>query len=319
MNSTCVTYVSDARYLPLVAASLLSMNTFATARVNVAVFLIDVPENVQADMRAFFAGSKLEIAWINLDLESHFSSLGSLRSSIDRIPLSTFGRLVINDQLNGFENHIYLDGDTLLCNDIHAFAPNGVEVFGAVDAGWDMETKKDLFEKNHLPLNKGYFNAGVYILNSGYWRENDMTTQCIALATDANAYLPLADQDVLNLKFGDKCDWFGDNWNFKKERSWTHKDEAPNILHFAGRLRPWDKRDARAPGSVRSLYAGVFETLPASVKTQVTTLELPARELKRSRKANVRKWISREARKECWNPKHDKVLTPLMNKILLDS
>lgn len=314
-DRSCVTFVSDANYLPILATSLISLRTFLTGKVDIAVFLVEVPAPQKKDIEAFFQNLGLDIYWIDLDLTSPFGQLDLLPATLNRITRATFGRLIINDILSGFDQHLYLDGDTLVLSNISELFEVNCPKFAAVDAGWGLEAKREFFERNGVSPRENYFNAGVYLLNAANWRETGATKTCIEMAISRSHYLPLADQDVLNLVFGGDCVWLDRKWNFKKEQSWQTPKLAPGIVHFAGRLRPWDELDRRAPAVVRALYQRVFAVLPRSIMGALDSLELNEAEKRRARKTVWTRQFSARARRESWNPQHNAVLKQSLKSV----
>ncbi len=107
------------------------------------------------------------------------------------------------------------------------------------------------YNRLQYPMSKGYFNAGVMLINIEYWRKHKVMEQAIEFATRHPERIYMADQDIMNylfqdtkiqlpLKYNTICTYF-----FKKKEVpfevWEQLEEArknPIIIHFTW-IKPW--------------------------------------------------------------------------------
>ena len=101
------------------------------------------------------------------------------------------------------EKVLYLDGD-IICRksltdlwntDISQYAVAGVH-----------DVSEEIYEKNnhlHLYPWKGYFNAGVLLINLKWWRVNNSTNLFYAFISQHGDWIKYQDQDVLNYVFNE--------------------------------------------------------------------------------------------------------------------
>lgn len=120
------------------------------------------------------------------------------------ITQATYYRLDLANILSpDIDKVLYLDGD-IICRksltdlwntDISQYAVAGVH-----------DVCEKLYEKNnhlHLYPWKGYFNAGVLLINLKWWRENNSTALFYEFISQHGDWLKYQDQDVLNYVFNE--------------------------------------------------------------------------------------------------------------------
>ena len=164
----------------------------------------------------------------------------------------TFLRLIIPNILPAeIERVLYLDTDTLIANSIlplFSLDMRGKAV-GAVTQN-SPSAKKNIKRLNY-DENKGYFNAGVLLIDLKQWRKNNVMKQSIGYCVKNIEHLSLFDQDALNVIFQDnKCELplcyniIPDNLNSDYYYTPEHLDEIkeavyrPVIIHYASSA-PW--------------------------------------------------------------------------------
>lgn len=107
------------------------------------------------------------------------------------------------------------------------------------------------YNRLHYPMSKGYFNAGVMLINVRYWREHKIMEQAMDFATKYPERVYMADQDIMNYLFQDSKIVLPLKYNaictcfFKKKEFpfeiWEELRDAqkhPVIIHFTW-IKPW--------------------------------------------------------------------------------
>ena len=175
----------------------------------------------------------------------------SFPSKVKHVPQSTYYRLFLSDILpSTIEKVLYLDGDIIVR---HSLLPlwhinmDGYAIGAAKDAaGGDVA----IYNRLSYPPEKGYFNAGVLLINLKYWRDNDVKKDCIRYIHDFPDRIFYQDQDVLNVVLQDKKLIFPIKYNFQagflKKVSCCDKRgydsegiKDPVIVHFTEAWKPW--------------------------------------------------------------------------------
>ena len=197
-----ICYITDANYVQhtmVSIASLLANRGFCT---KYRVFMIcdRVDERLKSLICNLFRNtdSKLEIIDHNNAYQKKSYELGKYISS------STYIRLNLPSILNGIDKVIYLDGDTIIQEDLgklYGIDIEGKAIAGSLDFGVCIDSinwKPVEYIRKTLPnYNKHYFNAGVLAMNLAHLRETDFEKTCKNLYDQRKDFI-FADQDILN-------------------------------------------------------------------------------------------------------------------------
>lgn len=169
--------------------------------------------------------------------------------------LATYYRLYLTEILPADIDHvIYLDGDTLVVDKLLDLWKTDLTGYalGAVPDSYN--NKVEHYNRLRYPQAKGYFNAGVLLINLAYWREHHVLAQFLDYVKSHPERLKCHDQDVLNYLFKDaKLNlplrynvlneyWFDVHYSLL---SWEYDEqiqeaqEHPAIVHFTCIPKPW--------------------------------------------------------------------------------
>ena len=147
---------------------------------------------------------------------------------------------------------IYIDCDLLVVGNIRPFWNIDIKGYavGAVEDMWS--GKPEHYQRLQYPESDAYFNAGVLLLNLGYWRENDIEEEIKAYIKEHPDRLLYNDQDALNGVLHSRRKLIPFRWNMqdgffrrkRKIRPSTIEEvdrEMPHtaIIHFTGSKKPW--------------------------------------------------------------------------------
>jgi len=175
---------------------------------------------------------------------------------------ATYERLLIEEYLpEDTTAALWLDSDLLVLDDITALfqRPLNGHVIQAVrdsfvpyvSAPFGVHNWRELGLKSSNP----YFNAGVMLINMVRWRGCGIASRATQYIHHHRKKIYFNDQEALNAVIGD--DWIplDDRWNCstnpfhaKKQNPGGHQ---PAIIHFAGRIKPWDVPDL---GGAQDVY-----------------------------------------------------------------
>ena len=171
------------------------------------------------------------------------------------ITKAAYFRLFVAELLPKDINRVlYLDGDIIVRKSLEKLWDTDL-------SGYSTGVVHDVNELNHCksgrlpyPMNKGYFNSGVLLINLNYWREHNLIQKFMTFAQENEDILTLHDQDVLNCVLYDSLKWLPLTYNFENgfllssdyisfspaiqnEIDKTKYD--PAIIHFASADKPW--------------------------------------------------------------------------------
>lgn len=132
------------------------------------------------------------------------------------VTIATYYRLFITKLLpNHIDRILYLDGDMIVRNSIKPLYEENLDGY-ALGVVHDMDEMKHT-RSNRLPypMETGYFNAGMMLINLAYWREHDAFGIFMDFIRNNGSSIIYHDQDVLNSVFYDKKKWLSVKYNFQ--------------------------------------------------------------------------------------------------------
>ena len=178
----------------------------------------------------------------------------SFPSKISHITQSTYYRIFLSDILpSNIEKVLYLDGDLIVRHSLLPLWHIDIDDYAIGVTKEVVEEDVTVYNRLRYPQEKGYFNAGVLLINLKYWRDNDVKKDCIRYIHDYPDRVLYVDQDVLNAVLQDKKLIIPIKYNIqtgflKKEPrcdKWNHDSELnigikdPIIVHFTESCKPW--------------------------------------------------------------------------------
>lgn len=203
-----------------------------------------------------------EINFVHIDTEEFTENL----PTIPRLQQFTYWRIpAINALTNHYSKILYLDVDIFVdCFDIsdifHIDLKN--HIIGAVrDVHQIVRPTRTPREFKGLGLDGGsYFNAGLLLINSNLWRENNAYEKIISISKIHRERLYCHDQSLLNLLV--KGQWIELspvwNWQYSKRNSFITHLVAPKLIHFSGHSKFWNYSDEQIPTRFRENHHNFF-------------------------------------------------------------
>lgn len=176
-----------------------------------------------------------------------------LPKELSHINIVTYYRLLMSKVLpNDIDKVVYLDCDIIVRHDIADLASIPIENYaiGAVLES-SYENRKNDMARLSIPLDYGYFNAGVLLINLSYWRAHRLDNVFMSYLYDNAKNIIYHDQDVLNATLYDKALSISVTWNMipclylrGKLPSSTIKSMHeilydPSLVHFVYVPKPW--------------------------------------------------------------------------------
>lgn len=256
MSSMDIFYTVDDNFVPQLAANICSMcdNHPGKNDITFHVFSKGISEKNQAALRQFVADFSQAIAFYDITgfmdrLGFEFDTAGWNEIVLARLLMTEF----LPDDL---ERVIYLDGDTLVLDDIADLWNQNLcgKTLGMVcEPTADKARRTDLGIGEYL-----YHNAGVLLVDLKRWRELGCQEKILAYCQANAGSLFANDQDALNVVLKDDIKTLGPRFDYSNifdyyTYSFLNKlmpgfatvDEynaakrRPTVVHFLGEERPW--------------------------------------------------------------------------------
>lgn len=278
MDILCATDDCFAPYCGIMLTSLFENNKNHRCRVFI---IVGRPLKRKNARRLMNLGKSYgqQLSFITID-DSCLQRFPKLRNS-----LVTYYRLFAAELLPKSVNKVlFLDTDIIVTGDLSPLweidlTDKAVAV--ATERAWLAESRP---EELHYPIDAGYFNAGVLLMNLDFWRRKSIGQQCLSFLDNHYDILKYHDQDVLNAVLWDKKIMLPIAFNFQmdflKKDVFTSEHSkvqevilealrVPSIIHFSGSMKPWSIVYYRKPfhGTWKSYkklspWSNVPETYP---------------------------------------------------------
>ena len=168
----------------------------------------------------------------------------------DYISRTSYLRFLLPDVLPDVAWCLYLDGDTLVLDDLSL-------LWREIDPALPISAVRDFYlAAEHTNMQAlglpSYFNSGIIGLNLQEWRTRKYTEACFRLAASDGHRLQYQDQDILNLIFAGQVGWIDPRWNIQSgitrifahdavmvsKEEWRRMLAHPGIAHFTGPRKP---------------------------------------------------------------------------------
>lgn len=139
------------------------------------------------------------------------------------------------------ERCMWLDADTLILNDISCYYFQDLKG-KSISACLDINNDKLMSHKKNLRLwNNNYFNSGVILYDLDKVRKGLSYTKIQNTMKEYSTELCYYDQDLLNILFYEDILYYDKSINYQLFDNFSNiNDENIAILHFVGRIKPWN-------------------------------------------------------------------------------
>lgn len=188
-------------------------------------------------------------------------------------PITTFGRFFVCDLLLEYEKCIYLDGDTIILDDLTELYATDIDdkyLGGVKSPGTNYNVaanKHDFLSKESEKYFLKCINAGVLLLNLKLLRDNGggeyLKNKTFEISNNLEKGEIVTDQDIINALFADKMEYMDLKYNFYINNI-TNNDERhyypfcftrniieeafsnPVIVHYAIPEKPWSYSNSKS-------------------------------------------------------------------------
>ena len=179
-----------------------------------------------------------------------------------RLSLATYYRLFIPELMHDYDKVLYIDGDTILLDDIAKLYDTDITgCYAGVVRDYNMIRDMSLTFKRHVQGLLGmedtqqYFNAGVLVLDIEAMRRDFPLPFLMEQAELKSA--KHHDQDVLNSLFYGKVRFLSPRWNCMWQNEELYRAveggrealENTALVHYPGVNKPWLKGGAFRPAA----------------------------------------------------------------------
>lgn len=171
----------------------------------------------------------------------------------DHISVATYYRLFVDLVLpKELDKVIYMDCDIVVRSSLQLLWETNVAGC-ALGVVYQEQTPSQEQDQRRLgiPIEFGYFNAGVLLINLSFWRDNSVTEKLFDFIKYSYSKIHQHDQDTLNACLYNKVKPIDYIWNylplfdpkkphiFPKGVDYTNESD-PVVVHFVSIPKPWE-------------------------------------------------------------------------------
>lgn len=161
---------------------------------------------------------------------------------------TTYYRFFISEMFPEYDKAIYIDSDTIVCDDISKLYNHdlGENLVGAAheQAMVQVDVYGTYVEKNLGIDRNNYFNAGVMLINTKKFREEKVLSKFVELLSVYN-FVVTQDEDYLNIICKDRVLFIDGRWNTEMIGNIDYPEEEYKIIHYIMISKPWHYKDCR--------------------------------------------------------------------------
>lgn len=231
-----VVVVCDNHYMILLAALLKSIevNHHTNEYIDVYVVQDKVSKRNQKKLELSINPTKIGIKWVKIkDTIPEGISFPLVKNSY---PLNTYVRLFIPHFIpKPIERVLFLDVDMVMLEDISKLwnINIGDKIIGAaLDLGaLTIGTGVKNYKELNMDPDEKYFNAGLQLINTQKWREENITEKTINAINEGREFALLGDQYGLNISLYKKWFELDPLWN----QFCCYDHPIPYLIHYFGR------------------------------------------------------------------------------------
>lgn len=245
-----IVLAADENYSRYCMVTLTSILENTTSFLNVYILTSGFSEMTERRFMNYELSYNCKIHFVTID-ETALQGV-PLPKELSHINIVTYYRLLISSVLpDDIDKIIYLDCDIIVRHDIAELASiqiDGYAISAVMESPY--EDRKDR-ERLQIPLEYGYFNAGVLLINLSYWREHRLDLVFLSYLKNHSRNILYHDQDILNATLYDKTLAMPVTWNTstvlyirakmsKKRIKAMHGILSdPALVHFVYIPKPW--------------------------------------------------------------------------------
>lgn len=185
-----------------------------------------------------------------------FEDLPAIGVVLTHITAAAYYRVYMDEILPlSLEKVLYLDGDVIVRGSLLEIWNTDIENVAVAAVREKIYDVDELYSRLDYPMEKGYFNSGVLLLNLKYWREHNLLAKCKDYMEKYPERIKYVDQDVLNVVCKDHKKWLSTRFNLtsaylENKQSDCYNEikddisdaiEHPVIVHYTGGSKPWMK------------------------------------------------------------------------------
>ncbi len=236
-NNISIVYICDEKYVMPTCVSIQSIYENKKDSVyDIYVIGIDLSQNSKNKINS------IKLSGINiylLDFENKYRDLETSHVYVSKAALFKFD---IPNILSDLNKVLYLDGDTIVMDDLGELFNTDINDFYA---GVVRDLSACYIQKDNIRLGiQTYFNSGVMLLNLNKLRQDNIPERLLEYKMNSTS-VKYMDNDCFNAVFKDNVYFLNPKYNYFIVNEYLYEKETsskifPLIIHFTS-SKPWQK------------------------------------------------------------------------------
>lgn len=233
-DAITLVFAGDDNYIEPLSVALTSVNM--NTKTPVEVFILT--EGFSDKNTYFIRQLDDKLANINVRIQSINADVFEMFPINERWSKSIYFRYLIPELLPLKKRALYIDGDTLIFNDLSDFFNSDLE--NSVIAGVSDFEESQFLEKPLFKQHTFYINSGVLLMDLEKFRDLKLTRELFKATDIYKNEFTHYDQDAINFVLKERIKPLSIKYNAQ------HKIHIPFnkvIYHYSGTEKPWKKRN----------------------------------------------------------------------------
>ena len=188
---------------------------------------------------------RLETPYVKINFDDVTLRLEKIKDKLfvrDYYNLTTYYRFFIADMFPQFDKVIYIDGDTVVLDDIARLYDIDLEdnlIGGAHEQAFVQSDIYGTYNEKVLGISRyDTINAGVMLIDTYAFRKENMLAQFIKLLGEYK-FVVTQDEDYLNVLCNGRIKFIDDGWNAQTFMDLVVEEKDIKLIHYDMAIKPW--------------------------------------------------------------------------------
>lgn len=242
-----VFYACDNKYVKYTIVSIKSLIDHVSRENEYRIYVL----NSDIDEENWGKLKRLEtenVSIISADITDYMEEIESKMPLRDYYSSTTYFRLYIPIMFPEYSKVIYIDSDTIVLADVAELYSHHLGQNYVAAVRDQVILQEQLFTEYVEQVlgmeHDAYFNAGMLLMNTRAFREDDLLSDFIELL-QTYTFVVAQDQDYLNLICRDHVLWLEPGWNMEVFGEFPCEEKDFKIIHYNLAEKPWNYPDCR--------------------------------------------------------------------------
>jgi len=234
-----VFFAVDNNYAPFLGVTLQSLISNASPEYRYSIYVLTTKDIDEKNEKCILDFQREDFSIHFVSLQKKIAQIKEEFQLRDYYSMETYNRFFIAGMFPQYDKVLYLDCDIIINDDISKLynIELGNNLVGAVPEAIvvDMEIFGQYVEKTLGVSRYDYFNAGILLMNTKKFREENIENRFITIMKTFK-FRVAQDQDYLNVLCKGKVVKVDTTWNATASKKYA---QLPSLVHYNLSFKPW--------------------------------------------------------------------------------